>query len=117
MLISRVETVGGVPTLTVNGQPIAAAAYITYFCDQAHYRDFAAAGYRLFSVPVYFAGQSASNCVALPPDGRGVYDPIYSGGAPDYEAADRRIREILEVCPDGWIFPRLDISLRSEERR
>lgn len=111
MLVSQVETVGGVPTLTVNGQPIAAAAYITYFCDQAHYRDFAAAGYRLFSVPIYFAGQSASNCVALPPDGRGVYDPIYQGRAPDYEAADRRIREILEVCPDGWIFPRLDISL------
>ena len=76
MLVSQVQTVGGVPTLTVNGQPIAAAAYITYFCDQAHYRDFAAAGYRLFSVPIYFAGQSASNCVALPPDGRGVYDPI-----------------------------------------
>ena len=111
MLQSCIQSVGGVPTLLVNGKPVAAAAYITYFCDQAHYRDFAVAGYRLFSVPVYFAGQSASNCVALPPDKRGVYDSIYAGGEPDYAAADRRIQEILEICPDAWIFPRLDMAL------
>ena len=58
MRSSYIASLGGVPTLFVDGKALPGVAYITYFTDNNRYADFANAGFRLFSLPVYFSGQT-----------------------------------------------------------
>lgn len=58
MIYSSIKTRNGIPYLTVNGEEIASNAYITYFTEKARYDQFADAGYKLFSVPLFFASQT-----------------------------------------------------------
>ena len=51
---SKVDFLGGVPTLFVNGKPCVGMAYITYLWENACYRSFSDAGYRLFSLVAQF---------------------------------------------------------------
>ena len=105
---SRVALSGGVPTLFVNGKPFPAAAYMTYLAERNDYAPFAAAGYRLFSVPVLFAGRWINSAVENRPFHRGVFD---EKGAPDFSALDDSVRRVLAACPDACIFPRLNCSM------
>ena len=109
MVTSNVALWGGVPTLFVNGSPVTEPAYITYFTQNNRYADFAGAGFRLFSMPVFFAGQTINEISKFPPFMDGIYDKDVH-----YEIFDREINRILEVCPDAMIFPRVNCSLPRE---
>ena len=50
LMIAKIENVKGLPTITVDGAPIAEMAYITYRPQHNHYADFATVGVKLYSV-------------------------------------------------------------------
>jgi len=108
MIYSSVETKNGIPYLTVNGKEITANAYITYFTEKARYGDFAKAGYKLFSVPLFFSSQTINESSNIPPFAPGIFDNKEN---PDYSIIDKAIEQILEACPDAYIFPRVNMSL------
>ena len=60
MINSCVKPLGGVPTLFIDGKPEPGVAYITYFRERADYEAFGRAGYRLFSIPVFFGDRMTS---------------------------------------------------------
>ena len=105
---SRVGSCGGVPTLFVNDAPFPAAAYMTYLTERNDYGSFAAAGYRLFSVPVLFAGRWINSAAEGKPFHRGIFD---RKGTPDFSAPDASVRRVLAACPDAYVFLRLNLSM------
>lgn len=106
-MISTVQNHHGVPTLFINSKPVPGFAYITYRTYNAQYGDFAALGCRLFSMPVFFAGQTINEVSRIPPMTPGIFDT----DEPYFAHFDTDIRQILDACPDAWIFPRVNISL------
>ena len=108
MIYSSVESKNGIPYLTVNGEEIASNAYITYFTEKARYDQFAECGYKLYSVPLFFAAQTINESSDVPPLGEGIFEVK---GKPDFSIVDRKIKEILDVCPDAYIFPRVNMSM------
>ena len=106
-LHSYVADRGGVPTLFVNGEPLPAAAYMTYLEQNNDYAAFADAGYRLFSVPVLCAGRWINSSVDVKPFNRGIFD---RKGEPDFSPLDASVGRILSACPDAYIFPRVNLS-------
>ena len=109
MTTSTVSVHGGVPTLFVNEKPIAAVAYITYFTDNNRYSDFQKAGFKLFSMPVFFGAQTINEVSQFPPFMPGVFD-----NGEHFEIFDNEVRRILAACPDAMIFPRVNCSLPRE---
>ncbi len=106
---SCVKMLGGVPTLFINGKPFPAAAYMTYLFGRGHYSDFAEAGYRLFSLPVLFAGRWINSMTRdMKPFHKGVFD---DRNDPDFSVFDENVRQILGCCPDAWIIPRINMSM------
>ena len=99
---------GGVPALFVNGEPLPAAAYMTYLEEFNSYDKFAQAGYNLFSVPVLFAGRWINANESGKPFTAGIFD---KKDAPDYSALDASIEKILAACPAAYIFPRVNVSM------
>ena len=107
MITSSVIMKNGNPTLVINGECVPENAYITYFRKKARYDDFAEAGYKLYSVPLYFATRGITEYNEIPPFDDGVFE----GDLPDYSIIDRAFEDILKVCPDAYIFPRVNMSL------
>ncbi len=107
-VISSVGMLNGVPTLFVNGKPIESAAYITYYTHKNCYKDFADAGYKLFSMPVFFAGRGINAVTGIPPFGPGIFD---KKGESNFSYFDEDVKKILEACPDAYIFPRVNMTL------
>ncbi len=107
MTTSSVERVGGVPTLHIDGVPVPGAAYLTYFPRRNRYGDFAAAGYRLFSLPLYFAEDTINQQSPCPPFDKGIFDTAL----PDFAHVDEEIGRILAACPEAYIFPRVNVNL------
>ena len=107
-VLSEVRMHGGVPTLFVNGEPYPAAAYMTYLEDYNRYDAFADAGYKLFSLPVLFAGRWIGMTRDMTPFGKGIFD---REGEPDFSAMDASVHKILDACPDALIFPRVNMSM------
>lgn len=105
---SRVGVLNGVPALFVNGKAIEGAAYITYYTHKNCYKDFADAGYRLFSMPVFFAGRSINAVTGIPPFCSGIFD---KKGESDFSHFDSDVEKILEACPEAYIFPRVNMTL------
>lgn len=105
---SEIKDCGGVPTLYINGEPHAAVAYMTYLEKFNEYDDFAAAGYKFFSVPVLFSGRWISITDGLTPFKKGIFD---EKGNPDFSLFDEAVEKILEACPDAYIIPRVNISM------
>ncbi|MBR2731483.1 MAG: hypothetical protein IKD72_05805 [Clostridia bacterium] len=105
---SYVAAHGGVPTLFVNGEPLPAAAYMTYLEEYNDYAAFADAGYRLFSVPVLFAGRWINANEYCKPFHAGIFD---RADAADFSALDASVARILAACPDAYIFPRVNVSM------
>ncbi len=105
---SEIKDCGGVPTLYINGEPHAAVAYMTYLEKFNEYDDFAAAGYKFFSVPVLFSGRWISITDGLTPFKKGIFDVK---GAPDFSLFDEAVEKILAACPDAYIIPRVNISM------
>lgn len=107
-IYSSVEDCGGAPALFVNGRAIPAAAYMTYIEANNRYEEFAANGYNLYSVPVLFAGRWINAAFDLKPFHGGIFD---TKGESDFTAFDACINDVLEACPEAYIFPRLNISM------
>lgn len=107
MITSQVKSYTGVPTLHINGRPIPGAAYMTYYTDNNRYADFAAAGYTLFSLPVFFASRTINESSQFPPFKKGIFD----GETPDWTTVDKDIADLLAACPDALIFPRVNMTL------
>ena len=105
---SEIKNCGGVPSLYINGEPYAAAAYMTYLEKFNKYDDFADKGYKFFSVPVLFSGRWISITNGLTPFKKGIFDVK---GAPDFSLFDEAVEKILEACPDAYIIPRVNISM------
>lgn len=110
MIHSRVASLGGVPTLFINGKAEAGMAYITYFDDAGCFRQFGEAGYRLFSLAVYFGDRGINAVTGIGPFSSGIFS---RRGEADFSLFDRAVRRILEAVPEALIFPRLNMSLPS----
>ena len=70
---AEIADIGGVPTILANGEPLPGCAYITYLTDQNCYADFAAAGYRLYSFPAFFAYRPLNEISGFPPLTDGIF--------------------------------------------
>ena len=114
---SHLQTIGGVPALIVNGEAIPQTAYMTYYTERGCYADFQKIGYELFSVSLSFSSQTINEATQSPPFTKGIYDAVYDGGKPNYTYIDRAMEKILKACPNACIFPRVNVSLPSQERQ
>lgn len=108
MITSCVKRLGGVPVLFVNGKPEPGAAYITYFRERADYAEFGRAGYRLFSIPVFFGDRTINPRTGIHPFEPGIFSVR---GKADFSILDRQVRQVLEAVPDALIFPRVNIAM------
>ena len=105
--VSCVRVENGRAVLYVHGKPIEGMAYITYLTDRNAYRDFAEAGYRLFSFPVFFGSNHLNEMTQL-----SVFTPgIFDGEEPDFSRFDRDMEQILAICPEALVFPRVNVAL------
>ena len=109
MLKSKIEIKNDSPSLSVNGQHIAAMAYTTYFPERNCYRDFIAAGYRIFFVNISFtASPINSYATGFTPFRIGVFEDYEN---PDYSEFEEYVYKIIRACPDAIIFPRIYVSM------
>ncbi len=107
MVESKIELVNGKPILFVDGKKTPAAAYITYFDERSHCKDFADAGYKLYSLCASFS--------SLPLNANTGFSPLFgifdTQGKPDFSEFDKNVRQIVAACPDAKIFPRVRITM------
>jgi len=104
---SEIINKNGAPRLYINGKRADSLAYITYITDNNRYGDFTAAGYGLFSFPVFFGYNNLSEASGLPVFTKGIFD----NEEPDFSIFDKDVERILKECPDAFIFPRVNVSL------
>ena len=104
---SYISSKNGRETLFVNGSAVEGMAYMIYYTEKNHYADFASAGYRLYSLPVFFGDGFINEISHLPPFKKG----IFVDADPDFEDFDRDVRDILSARHDAYIFPRVNVSL------
>ncbi len=108
--ISEIINKNGYPQLCINGEIQYSLAYITYLTENNRYIDFAKAGYRLFSVPVFFGFNHLNEYSGLNVFKKGIFDK----DEPDFSIFDEDIKQILDACPEAYIFPRVNVSLSRE---
>ena len=109
MLKSEIKPRGGVPTLFVEGKPISAMAYTTYFEERSGCANFADAGYRIFFVNATFTTLPINSAATgFSPFRVGVFEDMEH---PDYSEFEREVYRTLAACPDAIIFPRINISM------
>ncbi len=104
---SHIEFINGKPFVSVNGDLHYPLAYTTYFEECGEFSDFVNSGYRMFFVNVSFFDLPINNTSGFSPFLTGVFE----GAEPDYSEFDGRVREILSLCPDALIFPRINITM------
>ncbi len=107
MIKSSIEFMNGKPFVLVNGELYYPLAYTSYFEECAEFSDFVNSGYRMFFVNVSFSDLPINNVSGFSPFLTGVFE----GSKPDYSEFDLRVREILALCPDALIFPRINITM------
>lgn len=105
--ISEIVRKNGYPQLCIYGEVQDGLAYITYLTENNRYADFAQAGYRLFSVPVFFGFNRLNEFSGLDVFKRGIFDKI----EPDFSLFDEDMKRILDACPRAYVFPRVNVSL------
>ena len=108
MLRSKIESVNGKPTLYIDGKPVTAMAYTTYFEERSRYEDFIRAGYRIFFVNVSFTTLPINTFTAFSPFRVGVFE---DKEREDYSEFEDAVRAILSAASDAIIFPRINISM------
>ena len=108
--ISEIINENGRPQLCINGAIQDGLAYLTYLTENNRYTDFAKAGYRLFSVPVFFGFNHLNELSGLDVFKKGIFD----NAEPDFSTFDEDIKQILSACPEAYIFPRVNVSLSRE---
>ena len=92
----------GYPQLCINGEIQDGLAYITYLTENNRYIDFAKAGYRLFSVPVFFGYNHLNERSGLNVFKKGIFDK----DEPDFSIFDEDIiREgIFQTIEENYGF-------------
>ena len=105
---AEIKKQGGALRLFVDGQMIAPDAYITYITRKARYEDFAKAGYRLFSLPIFFSSKTLNENAQYPCFS---HYAVFDTDEAQWEQVDEDFRKIVRACPDAMIFPRVNISL------
>lgn len=110
MLTSEIINKNGYPQLCINGEIHDGLAYITYLTENNCYIDFAKAGFCLFSVPVFFGFNHLNEYSGLDVFKKGIFDE----DEPDFSLFDADIKQILDACPNAYIFPRVNVSLSRE---
>ena len=105
---SKIIIKNTLPVIAVNGSIIDSSAYLTYFTENARYKDFAAAGFRLFSVCAYFTALPFNEESGFTGARKGIFDEHYK---PCYSEFDSDVAALLDECPDALIFPRIYISM------
>ncbi len=103
---SQIKQYNGKPTLFVDGKPYFPMAYLSYYPVQSRYKAMRDAGIRFFSLSITlgdrFYGAYRNGKVKL--GKKGIWD---APGVIDFAIFDKSIREILDVAPDAFIFPRI----------
>ena len=108
MLKSRISLKNGSPRLYIDGRETTAMAYTTYFGERNRYEDFIRAGYRIFFVNASFTSLPINSAATgFTPFRIGVFE----NGGEDYSEFEGGVNEILALCPDAIIFPRLYVSM------
>ena len=110
MITSEITNKNGYPQVCINGEIQDGLAYITYLTENNRYIDFAEAGFRLFSVSVFFGFNHLNEHSGLDVFKKGIFDK----DEPDFSLFDADIKHILDVCPNAYIFPRINVSLSRE---
>ena len=105
--ISKIINANGYPQLRINGETQNGLAYVTYLTENNRYMDFAKAGFRLFSVPVFFGSNHLNEYSGLNVFTKGIFDE----DEPDFSVFDKSIKQILDACPNAYVFPRVNVSL------
>jgi hypothetical protein len=98
----EVRSVGGVPTLVIDGQPSTGFCYSTYDTSSPNLEQraaqFAGAGCRIFNFVVEISGYGYSR-------------PLWPGPDRwDFTDLDDRARRVLAAAPDSWLLPRIYID-------
>ncbi len=108
MLKSSIQIKNGTPCLAVEGREMPAMAYTTYFGESARYEDFLAAGYRIFFVNASFTALPINSAATgFTPFRVGVFE----NEEENYSEFESGVKEILSLCPDAIIFPRIFVSM------
>ena len=104
---AKIQTINGLPAVTVNGTPIPEMAYITYRTDHNCYEDFAKIGVKLYSVNLNFSEMPINERAPVLVFHQGIVE----GETPDFSVVDHNLGQILAACPDAYIFPRVNVNL------
>lgn len=106
-MLSQVKNVNGLPTLFVNGKAVPEMAYITYNTKNNRYADFSSAGVKLYSVNLNFYEMPINEYAPVLIFQKGIFE----NGELDFSVVEENFDEILSVCPDALIFPRVNVNL------
>ena len=98
----------GVPYFRIDDEELPAIAYITYFEERNDYKKFTELGYRIFSVSLSTASRPINTTSGFMPFISGVFD---SKDKPDFSVIDKSIRQVVEACPNAYIFPRIYLCM------
>ena len=104
---AHIQRIDGLPTLVVDGKPIPEMAYITYCTDRNCYEDFARVGVKLYSVNLNFSEMPINERAPVLVFQKGIFEHE----TPDFRIVDHNFGQILEACPDAYIFPRVNVNL------
>ena len=107
MLKTKIDFIGDVPYVNIDGELHSPLAYTTYFEERGQWQDFINNGYRMFFINVSFTTLPINNSSGFTPFLTGVFD----GEEPDYREFDGVVRGILTLCPDALIFPRINVAM------
>lgn len=96
------------PMLVAGDEKLPFFAYMTYFTENAHYKDFAQCGYHLYSVCAGFTEMPINSESGFSPFRRGIFSVK---GAADYSEFDADIKYLLDADENALIFPRVYLSM------
>ena len=105
---SRVVYKNGNPILEIGGEEVAPLAYMTYFEERNDYKNFAKAGVRLYTLSISLGDLPINSKTGSKPQTYGVFA---KKGQSDFTGVDKSLRQILDACPDAYIFPRVYVCM------
>lgn len=95
--VTGVAPVHGVPTFTVDGQPYLTPSFETYVPQAKYFASFANAGVRVFMFNANAGACDYGHSLPIRP----------AEGTWDFSQFDAQVLEVLSVCPEGWLLPRV----------
>ncbi len=98
----------GVPYIKIGDEELPLAAYITYFEERNDYECFAELGFKIYSVTLSTSARPINTSSGFMPYISGIFD---KRNEPDFSIIDASIRKILGFCKDGYIFPRIYMTM------